>query len=1010
MIGNTSKPGGAGSALVFADHVVKRVPFRGFPKEELTFEAWVSTSDYCNSGTLFSYAVESHSRDYMERQRAYNTFVAWNVNALIACHDFNYLMLVPDYYEGPPNYYQGCKTFYGDNLANFVDRKGTWHHVAITWNAKTNGTTRIYFDGLLISDVQTARTQALPDGGAFLIGGEQDCYGGCTESTQAFYGLMDEVRLWSVERSQKQIQQYMRNGHDVTSQRGLVGYWKFDDASDSQGQPVDLKLARDASGNNNALTVKTYPVHAKANINGRFRANALEFSNNYAINTNVQDIPEKDVTVEFWAKTASLDTDKEGDVPAMYEFFSFATTLHGDGDTGNDGGHADSALLDDGILIEKYLTEYRGTNVFFSDMSTRGAVSVHINANREGNGGEYDSWIDFDTQWTDGEWHHIAVTWEYATGITKLFFDGEEKKPFWKSSKGRVEDRAPAQGGVDPSISANVLRQIYGSLVLGQNQECVGGCFKSSTGLDGSLAELRIWNRALDQAEIEKNMYMSLNDPPSDVRVYYKFDPSLDTSDNNALSTNHITRDMSAGRKNDLLLDSIAPTWVYSTAPLAGQDGMPLPGPTPGSSGYSLKLHDQQVAMVTNFEGFPSRAITVEFWMRSVDRCAQGTPVSYALGDYGVSDNAFLIVNYQSWAISIMEDEGTLLDHYAGVGATDGTWHHIAVTWESSSGKTVLYDNGKPIWRVQRAKGATIPSGGTLVIGREQDCAGGCFDSNAGAVGNSSRGYAQEYGPQDFFGEIENLRIWRVARTEEDIVNGMLADSGLGAGKFDIPGVDASHPDLVAYWKFDEGAGYTAHDEKGHHHLHLSEDPEWVVVPWLSECGNGYVEGSEMCDDGNLIDGDGCSSSCQVESGWTCTGANPSVCTKSSTPDGGGSSGADPHQTSGGSSHASGHEQGSDQATKGGKRSAKGWLGVTVLSLAVLSVCVLGYMKREVIQDTFPEQYEWVAEKVESVISKVTPSPSRPMEGDAYAMLSLDAEDASTLSGPVSGYYSPPTQ
>lgn len=26
-----------------------------------------------------------------------------------------------------------------------------------------------------------------------MLGGEQDCYGGCTDASQAFYGLMDEV-------------------------------------------------------------------------------------------------------------------------------------------------------------------------------------------------------------------------------------------------------------------------------------------------------------------------------------------------------------------------------------------------------------------------------------------------------------------------------------------------------------------------------------------------------------------------------------------------------------------------------------------------------------------------------------------------------------------------------------------------------------------------------------------------------------------------------------------------
>lgn len=32
-------------------------------------------------------------------------------------------------------------------------------------------------------------------------------------------------------------------------------------------------------------------------------------------------------------------------------------------------------------------------------------------------------------------------------------------------------------------------------------------------------------------------------------------------------------------------------------------------------------------------------------------------------------------------------------------------------------------------------------------------------------------------------------------------------------------------------------------------------------------CGNGIVEGTEECDDGNLISGDGCSSTCQIEPG-----------------------------------------------------------------------------------------------------------------------------------------------
>jgi cysteine-rich repeat protein len=38
-----------------------------------------------------------------------------------------------------------------------------------------------------------------------------------------------------------------------------------------------------------------------------------------------------------------------------------------------------------------------------------------------------------------------------------------------------------------------------------------------------------------------------------------------------------------------------------------------------------------------------------------------------------------------------------------------------------------------------------------------------------------------------------------------------------------------------------------------------------------SDCGNGVLDDGEVCDDGNAINEDGCSNSCQVEHGWTCT-------------------------------------------------------------------------------------------------------------------------------------------
>ena len=54
-----------------------------------------------------------------------------------------------------------------------------------------------------------------------------------------------------------------------------------------------------------------------------------------------------------------------------------------------------------------------------------------------------------------------------------------------------------------------------------------------------------------------------------------------------------------------------------------------------------------------------------------------------------------------------------------------------------------------------------------------------------------------------------------------------------------------------------------------------------VCEPTSNICGNGLLEPSngETCDDGNGGSGDGCSSACIIETGYTCVGTAPSVCT-----------------------------------------------------------------------------------------------------------------------------------
>jgi len=939
-----------------------------------------------------------------------NHFVIFDPRNLLACHDFKFIDLKPD----PRN--ESCHASYrngtaggggGDDTADFAERDGRWHHLAVTWSAADDGLTEVYMDGMRMATAYTRRTQPLEAGGALMLGGEQDCFGGCTDASQGFYGLMDEVRIWRVARSQADIARHMRWARGLEGHRDLVAYWKFNDPDEDGGQFRRHTAAVDSSGKGNDLALLVPPQRGDATVappgaqaGQSLATGTLEFKNNVAVSRRVKGFPEGDFTVEFWAKGEGVADDAGADAgggggsdssraqPERYaQLFSYAAERRG-AVPGRTGG---PDFMDDAIRIERYLEDFSGKLPSLRGrQTTRGAVSVHINSNENVDSAAGTSWLDFDAGWTDGGWHHVAVTFAHGDGSVQLFLDGAPRAAFWRNDRGVMDAKATADGGVEARLGAGTLRSGEGALALGQDQDCLGGCFSPSNAFSGQMAVVRVWSRALSQDDVRRNMFREAPESTEGLAALYVFDAAGVAS--TALAPVALDR---SGNKNHLELRSNPPQWVYSTAPLTEPDGAPVPPPTPGAAGYALALHDRQVLMLPSFDDFPAEAITVEFWMNSIDTCRPGVPFSYAHGRYEHEDNSFLIFNYNSFGVSVMEDEGTLADHLSGVSATDGTWHHVAVTWESASGLATLYDNGRPVWRAVRAKGKRIPSGGTLVVGREQDCQGGCFDSARGASGSSSVVEDQEYGPQDFFGQIEEMRVWRVARTAEQIAGSMAADDGRGApggsrGGFDAPGVRPDDPDLVAYWKFDEGAGFTIRDVTGRgHDLQASAPPNWEVVRWLSTCGNGRVEGGEQCDDGNLTDGDGCGGGCVVERGWSCDAGSPSVCAKGGRRAAGGADEAAAGAGGRGSSGrggASGGGGGSGGSGGGGGGGGGGAFASVVAGLVVpafvvaMGVGIFAY--RDAVYEAFP-QAGAAAGAVAAAASRVVP------EGAAKAVRSF---------------------
>ena len=864
-------------------------------------------------------------------------------------------------------------------LPSIVETSGRWHHLAVTWTRSAHGMMKIYVDGLLRVQTPTGKTAPLKQGGSIVLGGEQDCYGGCTDRGQSFYGEMDNVRVWKEERTQEQILKHMRaravEGGDAEA---LVAFWTFDDPLIVSQHQFPM-YARDASGHNNHLRLISLPRFTMIAPHSRRPPSIpgfFSFKNNYAMNQNVQNFPPADFTVDFWARLPSINASAAATAAPVYsEFINFAAM-----------DPAQGVLLDDALLIERYTEEFSGTRWldYRRDVSTKGAVSVHINANRQGMGGANDHWLDFALHWVDSEWHHLAVSWAQSTGQVSLLFDGIQQSPFWRSSSGYVET-----GTNIPSVLApGSQRSPEGSLILGNKQESWGGGFSPSFSLHGDLANVRVWNRVLSGEEVKKSSGMqdvqSASELVASLVLNYVFTQETvimqgdkDRYDVAATGVVHNSVPATDGSGDDdttttttnsmLFLGADTPQFVYSSAPLLGT--LPL---TPQQQkdqeqeqrnlkrreiNKAMYLSDQQVLLHTNFQNFPSQEITVEFWMLSADGCSPGTPFSYAApgAQYGRMDNAFLLFNYNDWGVAVAEDEGGFSDHTSGIASTDGKWVHVAVTWRSSDGTTVLCLNGRPRWTVTRARGRVLPSGGTLVIGREQDCEGGCFDSGPTPVGPVDEEGSTEYGAQDFQGLIDEMRIWDRALSVDEIQRNLIEfRDDLGSAD----DLRRRHPELVAYYTFDQeedGDGdqatinnYVVKDSTGNgHDLAVTQIPRWEVVgDVLGICGNGIVEALEECDTGGGGGAEGCTKECKVERGWQCSSfSSPSRCwTGGSGGGGGGGSG-----------------QGSGGGTPG---RTSGAIARTILAVlvGVLGTCCTfyaGYVYRFVVLDTVDAVWWW---------------------------------------------------
>jgi len=161
------------------------------------------------------------------------------------------------------------------------------------------------------------------------------------------------------------------------------------------------------------------------------------------------------------------------------------------------------------------------------------------------------------------------------------------------------------------------------------------------------------------------------------------------------------------------------------------------------SYGRSLAGNTSSYLAKSGMTNFPTGNLTIELWVKTTDNDAG--IVSYASSTY---DNDFLLY-LAAPNLRVFHSTTSYVD--TGITLHDGQWHHLAVTWETS-GAVKAYKDGIQAYSGTLAAGSTNTSGGTLVIGQEQDSVGGGFD-----------------GTQALAGSVDEIKISDTVRSADEI-------------------------------------------------------------------------------------------------------------------------------------------------------------------------------------------------------------------------------------------------
>lgn len=319
-----------------------------------------------------------------------------------------------------------------------------WHHFVLTYQHSTEEV-QMYWDGAFVN--QNAINHMYTDN---LTTGKMQIAKNLSGNNQFFKGNLHEIRIWNKFRTNAEVVSTM-NKTVNRSNPGTLFNWRLDEAEGTQAKD-DI---RERNATIYGATWVVDPSSKSVALNGTDQYIKVE-SGNYGISR------EMDMTLEFWFNSS------QSGVASLFS-------------NGKGYQHTDSLTA---WNIEK-------------DANGK----IHIRNNN------YD-WIATDSNYFDGQWHHLAIVLNRKANTT-LYIDGNQQKTTPSTNFGEF-------GG--------------GNAYLGALGYYNGSLFNSTNYLAGNIDEFRFWNTARLIEQIKRDKQNRLRGDEAGLLSYVPFEEYIEAN------------------------------------------------------------------------------------------------------------------------------------------------------------------------------------------------------------------------------------------------------------------------------------------------------------------------------------------------------------------------------------------------------------------------------------------------------------------------------------------------